>query len=670
LPADNVPPIWIQTKPCDVQVEQDSADSPEKFQKVGLAAFAQDPDDLSKAGLRFQGSPNLKNEVTATVSENGEFIAKASGAEEGPGGTVEVTLTDVAGGKADSSVTCTIRVVESTEPPVRVKTVTLETTQGQPLTVEIASLLEIPGKGTTFDGSPSVQSGEGSVQASGTTLTYTSGKEFAGNANIAFTVKEKRTSNGVPRPATGNIAVLVKGRPTGLTAPKAEGGTLSDAKIVLTYGAANPNYDPSPVTYSVKSTSGGVAKDCGTSLTCTVDAGDGVKNAIDYAFVVTAKNATDISEPSPASNVVQTDVKPSPPTDLKLTEEGDTTLSFAFNKPKDASNGMSPITGYDCILNGQATRVGPSPQICSFSGLANGTDYTLAVKTITAKSESELSGTAKGNPYGAPKVTAPILKWESADNGMTLTASADVKNNGRTVTATWTISCSGESVPTNPAKFTCPRTAGTITATITAINELGPTEADRGPTVATANYAFPAEPTAAISLVSSGLNSVKVVAVAQGTGTNLRLQYSLDQSKWDTGAALPATADAKTDVYVRACSDEWPECGAVASADGIAYDKAPTPICSPEGPGPEAAETFTCTLSAVNASKNFTLLYPQNLVTNGKVDGTALTVTCGQTAIVAIVHAQYEGYADSKSDPLKVLGPICPPTPTDPAVPN
>ncbi|MEI7887459.1 MAG: Ig-like domain-containing protein [Actinomycetes bacterium] len=642
LPADNLPPTWIQTNPCDVQVEQDSASNPEKVKKVALLAFASDPDDLSKAGLRFSGIRELQGGVTAEVTPGGDFTASASEeARVGAGGKVAVNLTDAAGAKAEP-VYCTVNVIESTELPVRVKPVTLETTQGQPLTVEIASLLEVPGKGPTFE-SASLQPGEGSVQESGTTLTYTSGKDFAGNANIAFTVREKRTSNGVPRTATGNIAVLVKGRPTGLTEPKANGGSLSDAKIDLAYGAANPNYDPSSVTYSVKSTSGGVAKDCGTALTCTVDAGDGVKNAIDYAFVVTAKNATGISDPSPASNVVQTDVKPSPPTDLKLTVEGDTTLSFAFTPPKPAANGMSPIIGYDCILNGSTSARVNTPT-CSFPGLTNGTDYTVAAKTITAKSESEPSGTAKGNPYGAPIIKSPTLAWASAVGGMTLTASADVIDNGRAASPTWTISCSGQSGTSNPATFTCDRTAGNIVATITATN-------DRGPSVPTpASYQFPAEPTASISSVNSGFKQLTVNA----TGSGNKLQYSLDRSTWlDSNIFINVPTDDSLPVYVRACSDEWPECGKVEISKGIAYDKAPKPACVAAGGSPDS---FTCDLSLVEPPlKNFTISY---IVKNGTSSrGGKLRVECDQTATI---YAQYEGYPDSQSEELLVGAPDVP----------
>jgi hypothetical protein len=658
-PAENVLPRWTQPNPCNVQVEQDSADSPEKFQKVGLAAFAQDPDDLSKAGLRFNGVPKLENEVTATVSEAGEFIAKASGAAEGEGGTVEVTLTDGAGGIADSSVKCTIRVIPSTKPDVRVKSVDLETTQGQSLTVEIASVLEEPGKGATFL-SATIPADAGSAQPSGTRLTYTPGKDFTGKANIAFTVEEKRTTNNKPRSATGNIAVTVKGPPKGLIAPRADGGTLSDAKIVLTYGAADQNFDPSPIRYSVRSASGLVTKDCGTALTCTVDAGNGVKNNQDYAFILIAENSSGKSE-SPASTPVQTDVKPRPPTDVRRTEEGDTRLTFAFGEPEKSANGMSPIIGYDCILsNGQTTRVGPSPQICSFSGLANGTDYTLRVKTITGKSESELSAlvpTATGNPFGAPIINSPTLAWTSSAGGMTLTASADVTDNGRAANSTWTISCSGQSGgSSNPATFTCDRTAGNIVATITATNE-------RGPTVATDDYKFPAEPTAEILDVISRFNSVEVVADYRGEGTNLRLEYFSDLSDLpQPGKILNPFPDDYAPVYVRACSDEWPECGEVVEDEGAAYGQALEPTCENEGPGEDPAESFTCVL---NWDTNG-LFVPEYISKDLDTDGN-ITVLCEQTATV---YAQYEGDPLSNSDPLQVDGPICPPPTTEPVVPG
>jgi|GEM_PF-5967020 len=652
LPADNVPPTWLQTNPCDVQVEQDSAGNPEKVKKVALRAFAADPDDPSKDGLSFSGKPALQSGVTAETTPAGVFTASASeDATVGPGGSVTVNLTDAAGDEAEKQVTCEITVIDSTEPPVRVKSVTLETTQGKPLMVEIASLLEVPGKGATFSNA-TVQPVEGSVQASGTTLTYTSVKEFAGNANIAFTVKEKHTSNGAARTATGNIAVLVKGRPTDLTAPKADGGTLSDAKIVLTYGAANPNYDPSPVTYSVKSTSGGVAKDCGTALTCTVDAGDGVKNAIDYAFVVTAKNATGISETSPPSNVVQTDVKPSPPTNLRLTVEGDTTLTFAFDPPKAATNSMSPIIGFDCILNGSTSARVTTPT-CSFPGLTNGTEYKLAVKTITAKSESEQSAPATGNPYGAPIITSPSLTWVRTDGDMTLRATALVDDNGRPATSTWAISCPGQSSKSNPATFSCPKIAGPITATITAVN-------DRGNSSEKATYEFPDKPTVIISSVESGLEQLTVNA--QGTGETV--EYSLNKLDWQELNKLKSNPDEPTKVYVRACSPEWPECGDVKDYQGIAYGQAPKPTCDPEGPGPEPAEDFTCNLSVNGASENFS---PKYYLENVLIEGTALTVKCAQTATV---RAQYAEYGDSKSDPLKVFGPNCPSTPTEPLTPG
>jgi hypothetical protein len=323
-----------------------------------------------------------------------------------------------------------------------------------------------------------------------------------------------------------------------------------------------------------------------------------------------------------------------------------------------------------------ASGSGDSSQTCKFTSLANDKTYTLAVRTITAKgAASKESVTVEGQPYGAPIITDPKLEWARADDGMTLTASAAVNGNGREAKSTWTIDggCSPKSVESDLATFICPRKTAKITAKITAINVRRPTDEDRGPTVTTASYNLPERPKVSSVEVISRFERIELdVEVSGGTNTGLKTQYlkggiwtDTQQNKFNVEAYLSENYVAK--FQVRACSDQWPapECGPEETYDGTAYGQAPEPSCSPEGPGPEPAYFFTCTLTWTDSWDVGS--YP--VAKFGVVDGTNLTVTvkCAEKAEVLNMYTPDE--PESWSTVLKVSGPeTCPPATSTPTV--
>jgi hypothetical protein len=482
------------------------------------------------------------------------------------------------------------------------------TKQGQAIKVEIASLLEQSGTGAKFVDTPSGQVG-GTVQTSATTLTYTPGIDVAGDVNIPFTVKEEKVcqSTGLQCTATGNIVVLVTGRPTGLTPPTAVGGAESDAKIVLTYKEPDRNFDPSPVSYSVRSVQGNVTKDCGTSTICTVDAGDGVQNAIDYSFELTAKNATGESKPSLPSKPVQTDVKPGAPEILSLTE-GDGQLVVVFKPADRPKNGISPTLNYTCNGGSTPVVVYPPATSCTLGSLKNGDTYKATVTTFTKNAENTSVG-KEGIPFGPPIITGPILDWVNSDNGgMTLKASATVGDNGTNFEETivvWSFEvsngkkCSEIAAPDRQTRIiSCPKTES-IVATMTVTTKGGVKTASSAP------YNLPAKPIVNSFTVTPDFKSLKVNATATGSGTSF--EYSLDEENWYPTAMpfdLSATVWEPTDVYVRACSQEWPECGdSPLPMQGTAYGQASRPTATCDNPS-DKGET-SCTLSFSSADSNF-----------------------------------------------------------------
>ena len=672
-PADNLPPSWKNPNYCDkVLVEQGSKGNPKKSAQLqSLVDNAQDLDDLSKASLTFEKISDSGDQgIEVNVTREGNFTASASD-EVVPGAikTVSVKVKDRNDEESEEALECSIVVGYTTDEPVRVRPgVQLVTKQGQAIKVEIASLLEQPGTGAKFVDTPPGKV-RGTVQTSATTLTYTPGIDDFGEVNIPFTVQETRVCASTKQEckATGNIVVLVTGRPTGLTPPTAVGGADSDAVIVLTYKEPDRNSDPSPVTYSIRSDKGNlVTKDCGTSLTCTVNAGDGVKNAIDYSFVLTAKNATGESKSLP-SNLVQTDVKPLPPDIPNLTVEGDTTLKFAFDEPKKRANGMSSILEYQCLLSdGQTKSADLSNLTCSFDGLTNGTSYTLRVSTITAykgvKNTSEPSeASAQGTPFGKPKFVSQKLDSPGIDGkNVKLNLTATVDRNGRDVVSVeWKSdgSCkksgSSNSVDktTLSVSFLCPRTPGPITATITATNEGGST------TTEDLSYKFPDKPTAKINSVTPG--SYSLLVSADGFGN--RLEYSLDGKRWDDPTPFDSVPAWKpTDVYVRACSPEWPECSVVEDSKGTAYGDTPTPVCGSGSVTNVVEKTYTCVLAWTptdgTPSGDFDVeiigeYYPDK---DGKI-----TVPCDDGTEVFLQHNPYVD-GDPGSEVLEVSGPaVC-----------
>ena len=668
-PADNLKPSWINPNYCDkVLVEQGSKGNPKKSAQLkSLVSNAQDPDGKPGAPLSFEKiSESGPEGVEVIVTPEGNFTASASDAAE-PGliKTVSVSLTDDEKVKSDEELKCSIVVGYTTDEPVRVRPgVQLVTKQGQAIKVEIASLLEQSGTGAKFVDTPSGQVG-GTVQTSATTLTYTPGIDVAGDVNIPFTVKEEKVcqSTGLPCTATGNIVVLVTGRPTGLTPPTAVGGADSDATIVLTYKEPDRNSDPSPVTYSIRSVQGNVTKDCGTSLTCTVDAGDGVKNAIDYSFVLTAKNATGESKSLP-SNPVQTDVSPDKPIILSV-KEGDGQLIVDFEPAADPPNGISPTTMYAC--NGGSVPVEVSPdktnktKSCTLSSLKNGDTYKVTVTTFT-KNASATSNESLASPFGPPIIDEPGLVWANSDQkgGMSLKASAQVDPNGRDVIdSTWTISCATGTKKITE-QFSCPRKSGEISGKISVRNLGGTTEV---PVV----YVFPDRPVAYVRSVASRFKSVGVEVAADGkNNTGLYTQYNVG-SGWIKGSTFSVEGFLSDNGYkdylapfqVRACSDQWPapNCGEGLEGEGVVddagygYGSAPPPECL-KGSEVTTVDSFTCDLTWLSESESF---IPSLTDLSGGVlggtKGTTLTVGCGGSARVLL---QYEGDPKSNSSPLFV----------------
>jgi len=232
----------------------------------------------------------------------------------------------------------------------------------------------------------------GEVPAS--TLTFTDPPSGVGGT-VTYAVRAVDTARNPGPSATADVTLTSPpGPPTGATA------TAGNAAALVSWTAPAPNGAPEPTSYTATSSPDG--------LTCTVAAPatscvvEGLTNGTTYTFTVVAINSVGDGPASDPSNaVVPSADLPGRPTDVAGTP-GDGALSVSWSAPADP--GSSPITNYTATVSPGGLTCDTAALSCGFSGLTNGTAYTV---TVTAT-----------NSYGtgAPsEPSAPIMPQTRPD---------------------------------------------------------------------------------------------------------------------------------------------------------------------------------------------------------------------------------------------------------------
>lgn len=143
----------------------------------------------------------------------------------------------------------------------------------------------------------------------------------------------------------------------------------------------------------------------------------------DYTFAVQAKNKAGWGAWSPESAPRRAVVAPGAPTDVQAsTPSGNSTIKVSYT-PASGNGATASETSYQYSLNGNGWNALNGTTI---SGVSNGTTYTVRLRAVSTVEGQQYTGAASANsnavvPYG------PVN-----------TPSVSARNNGQSVTLTWT----------------------------------------------------------------------------------------------------------------------------------------------------------------------------------------------------------------------------------------
>lgn len=412
----NTPPVF---HPSEITV---AAGEPATVIDLRPMVTDADPGDADRLTFSLGATP-----PGFTVSLDGTQLRVAAPPDAEPNSAAmqRVRVTD--GATDPVEATLPIRVIASTRPLMTTRDAVIEDANaGESTSVDITDYVTNPfaddGLPITLVGRPVVESGAGSVTASGTTLQITPTPGSFGQLAIGYLVADATTS--VERQVRGRVLLNVRAAPEPPTAVTAESTISRTATVSWTPGQANG----APITGFTVTWEGG-SKKCAVVTSCTIT---GLTNNQVYRFVVTATNDVGESKPSAPSNEVRPDEKPKPPGTPSV-EVGDRQLSVSWAA---ATTEGSPVTDYVVEVSpppssGGEQHVGVMTSMV-LTGLSNGTPYVIRVKALSGTSteplESEWSpASVAATPVGRP--LAPLAPSVRMNDDKNLEPSATVSWN-------------------------------------------------------------------------------------------------------------------------------------------------------------------------------------------------------------------------------------------------
>ena len=541
---------------------------------ANLAAMTTDPDPSDK--LSFQAGPAPKG-FDISLSGSTLSVKAADKATEGTTGSVPITVSD--GVNPPVSASLPVRVSASTKPLMTTAPINLESRNGEAVSTDVSAAVSnpFPDKPITLSGTPTITSGEGTVSASGTTVTITPNAGFHGTITAQYKVLDSTGSES--RAVTGTITVQVGGvaptAPSGLTVAPA--GATS-ARVSWTDGSANG----SPIT-GYKVSVDGVEQTCTTS-NCLIN---NLVPGQTYNIQVVATNK--YGDSSAASMSYQHNATAKTPAAPMLTA-GAGSLIVRWSEVDDPFGGA---LSYDVRLSDGTVLTGLTGGSTSID-VAPGRAYTAQVRakssqgTVSDWSSPSNSVTPYGEPGtpGTPVITpngeTVAVSWQAANgNGSSVSYTLHYSN-GNTSDSKSVGGATSTSVSLSP---------GTWTFWVVADNGHG------SRTSAQASYTYKSTPLAPSTPVvkatgNSGALSVNASPRA-GNGWSvgdLSVEYSVDQVNWTSSSTIRGLTDGQAyTVYARAN-------GGGQYSDVVAS--------SPVAPyGPPSAPSVSCELTGKKQKK-------------------------------------------------------------------
>ena len=541
---------------------------------ANLAAMTTDPDPSDK--LSFQAGPAPKG-FDISLSGSTLSVKAADKATEGTTGSVPITVSDGVNPPVNASLP--VRVSASTKPLMTTAPINLESRNGEAVSTDVSAAVSnpFPDKPITLSGTPTITSGEGTVSASGTTVTITPNAGFHGTITAQYKVLDSTGSES--RAVTGTITVQVGGvaptAPSGLTVAPA--GATS-ARVSWTDGSANG----SPIT-GYKVSVDGVEQTCTTS-NCLIN---NLVPGQTYNIQVVATNK--YGDSSAASMSYQHNATAKTPAAPTLTagagslivrwSEVDDPFGGALSYDVRLSDG-TVLTG----LTGGSTSIDVAPgraytaQVRAKSSQGTASDWSSPSNSVTPYGEPGTPGT----PVITPNGETVAVSWQAANgNGSSVSYTLHYSN-GNTSDSKSVGGATSTSVSLSP---------GTWTFWVVADNGHGTK------TSAQASYTYKSTPLAPSTPVvkatgNSGELSVNASPRA-GNGWSvgdLSVEYSVDQVNWTSSSTIRGLTDGQAyTVYARAN-------GGGQYSDVVAS--------SPVAPyGPPSAPSVSCELTGKKQRK-------------------------------------------------------------------
>jgi len=360
------PPIF---SPTLIQVPQGS-----DAIAVDLRQFTTAPDGNPDAefGYRMTGAPT--SGFHASIDGSMLSVSAPTNLARGTSGSVALSLSYGVAGSMPVTVPFEVVASNKTLPVVRDQSVVANA--GETTSVDVlAGAVDPVGQGLRVVATRVLTASSGGTSVvSGRNLQITPPDDFAGTMQVAFVVRD--ALNDPSREVEGLVALTVRKVPDAPSRPRVS--TPGNREVTVTWDAPAANGAPIQG-YRVTGQPGGTTTAC-ASTTCVIS---GLTNGTAYRFTVAAYNEVGYSEESTASADITPDILPAAP-DQPVVVGGDQKISVTWNEPKNEGSRivsytveLSPGIGDQGVTTKSVTGLATS-----FSGLKNGTAYTVRVRAV------------------------------------------------------------------------------------------------------------------------------------------------------------------------------------------------------------------------------------------------------------------------------------------------